>query len=77
MNPSLDPVLIRCKQHGAALALIATAEGEVLAICPVCGSGSNSKNVTEQSAGLIGGLLSEEQPINLRKQIKVAQKGLA
>ena len=70
-------VLIRCKQHGAALALVATADGKVLAVCPVCGSGADSEDVIKYSSGLKSGILSEEQLIDLRKQLRVGDKGVS
>ncbi len=75
MSPSDEPILIRCQQHGVPLALVATPDGEVLAVCPVCGTGANSKNVAHNSAGLISGMLSKEQLVHLRKQIRIAQLG--
>jgi ssDNA-binding Zn-finger/Zn-ribbon topoisomerase 1 len=67
-------VLLRCKKDGVPLVLVSTAKGRTLVVCPICGSGADSKHVIEQSTGLIGGLLSEEQLIDLRKQIRVADK---
>jgi hypothetical protein len=75
MESPSKPILIRCQKHGAALALVATAEGKMLVVCPVCGSGADSENVIEKYSGLINGVLSEEELIDLRKQIDIAGKG--
>ena len=75
MSATDKTILIRCKQDGVPLILLSAPDGKVLAICPVCGSGANSEHVLKHSAGLIGGLIPEEQLIDLRKQLKIAQKG--
>jgi hypothetical protein len=67
-------ILLRCQKDGAALVLVALPDGKTLAVCPICGSGANSEHVIKQSAGLISGLLSEEQLIDLRKQIRIVEK---
>jgi hypothetical protein len=71
------PILIRCKTHGAPLALVATTDGKTLAVCPVCGSLGNSEDVGKYSSGLVSGILTEEQLIDLREQIRVAGKGIS
>ena len=70
-------ILIRCKQHSAALALVTTTDGKILAVCPVCGSGADSEYVSKNTGGLTGGVLSEEQLIDLREQIRIADKRLS
>jgi hypothetical protein len=65
------PILIRCKTHGAPLALVATTDGKTLAVCPV------SEDVGKYSSGLVSGILTEEQLVDLREQIRVASKGIS
>jgi hypothetical protein len=65
-------MLLRCKKDGVALALVTQAEGDVFAVCPDCGSGWKYEEVAENSAGLVSGILSEEQLVSLRKQIRIS-----
>jgi hypothetical protein len=76
-TPFNKPVLLRCREDGAPLVLVSTDNGDVLTVCPVCGSGGYSKDIIDYSAGLISGIFSEEQLIDLRKQISVAKKNIS
>jgi hypothetical protein len=73
-TPFDKPVLLRCREDGAPFAVVSTDDGEVLTVCPVCGSGGYSKDVLDYSSGLISGIFSEEQLIDLRKQISIFNK---
>jgi hypothetical protein len=67
-------MLLRCKQHDETLVLVSRTKGERLAVCPVCGAGWNAKEVIEDSAGLVAGLLSEEELVGFREQIRIGQE---
>jgi hypothetical protein len=71
------PMLIRCQKDDVPLALVTAADGKTWAVCPVCGGAAYSENVIKQSSGLISGMLTEEQLIDLRKQIRIADKGVS
>jgi hypothetical protein len=67
-------MLLRCEQHGETLVIVSRTEGERLAVCPVCGAGWDAKEVVEDSAGLVPGMLAEEELVRLRAQIQIARE---
>jgi hypothetical protein len=77
MESSDQTILLRCSKDSEPLVLVSGPQGDVLAVCPICGSGWKYEQVAKQSAGLIAGLLSEEQLLDLKQQIRIArQKGI-
>lgn len=72
--PSNQPVLLRCSKDRSPLVLATGPEGEVFAICLECAAGWKAEEVTENSAGLVAGLFTEEQIASLREQYQIARK---
>jgi len=68
------PVILRCEKDQETLVIISRTKGERLAVCPVCGAGWDAKEVVENSAGLIAGLLAEEELVGLREQLRIARE---
>lgn len=71
---SNTPILLRCHEDGGALVLVAGSQDQIMAVCPICGAGAKAEHVTEYSAGLVPGALTEEQLIEVRRQQLLADE---
>ena len=75
MNATSDEtMLIRCEKDGVPFVFVTDSERGSLIVCPVCGDGWQYEKITENSARLEEGILSEEQLISLKRQIGAPRK---
>ena len=67
-----NPILLRRSKDQTPLVLVSDSKGNVLTLCLICGHGGEYEHVVKQSAGLISGLFSEKEIMNLRRQTLIA-----
>lgn len=67
---------LKCHECGDNLILIADGNRGHWIACLTCRAFNDAKKVLEHEAGLIGGSLTPEEAVNLRKQIRASGKNL-
>jgi hypothetical protein len=66
--------VLKCHQCGSYLILIAEGNARQMVACLGCGALYDAKEVTENSAGLIGGTLTPKEVLDLSEQVRAASK---
>lgn len=74
MVATVSDIALKCAKCGTNLVRVSEPEGEDRVFCTECGAFNNAKAVFENSAGLIGGVLTPEQVLDLREKVRLARK---
>jgi len=73
MTTSFTEIAIKCAKCQEPLVRVTTAESD-RCYCLGCGAFNEYKKIVRNAPGLIGGVITKEEILNLREQLLVAKK---